>query len=411
VVPTGTWTEQPSGLTTTTALYSVSAVSDNIAWACGATGKVIRTTNLGSQWANVSGNIPATLDLYCIYAWDANTAIVTGVSGSNTSIYQTSNGGTNWTLANTHAGFGDDVFMASATNAYFIGDPVSGAWDLLKSTNAGLNWAAWATITTTNTNGTYNNAACFNGQQVWFPPVGDANFQYSSNMGANWSTQTISLSQIAATWFNSSTLGIAGGATASPGLLITTNSGTNWTTLTQTFVGTTAVAGITGASTSWWVAKQDSTIYFSSNNGTNWALQYTRPYTTSAGVFYHMTKSRAGATIWAVRSDGGISRYGQPILGITPISNEIPSSFSLNQNYPNPFNPVTKISFDIPKSGLVTLKVYDVVGKEVATLVNDVKNPGNYIVNFNASALSSGVYFYKLESNGFSAVKKMMLIK
>jgi len=408
-VPTGTWTEQTSGVTT--ALQSVSAVDDNVAWTCGASGKVLRTTNQGVTWTNVTGTIPTTITNYCIFAWDANTAIVTGVAGSNTSIYQTSDGGANWTLANTHAGFGDDIYMTSASNAYFIGDPVSGAWDLLKSTNTGLNWSSWATITTTNTSGTYNNAACLYGQQVWFSPVGDANFQYSSNMGANWSTQTITLSEIAATWFNSSTLGIAGGSGTSPGLLITTNSGTNWTTLAQTFVGSTTIAGITGAQTSWWVAKQDTTIYFSSNNGTNWALQYAAPNYSTKGVFYHMTKSRAGATIWGVRSLGGISRYGLPITGVTPITNEVPSTYSLSQNYPNPFNPVTKISFNIPKSGLVTLKVYDVIGKEVATLVNDVKNPGNYAVNFNASALSSGVYFYKLESNEFTSVKKMMLIK
>jgi hypothetical protein len=124
-----------------------------------------------------------------------------------------------------------------------------------------------------------------------------------------------------------------------------------------------------------------------------------------------MQKSRAGATIWAVRSNGGISRYGQPIIGINPVSNEIPSSYSVTQNYPNPFNPTTKINFALPKSGLVTMKVYDMLGKEVSTLVNEVKNAGTYSVDFNASALSSGIYFYKVSVNGFTEVKKMMLIK
>src|SRR5665647_2774181 len=94
-------------------------------------------------------------DRYNIYAYDANTAVVTGVSGTNTSIYQTSNGGTTWTVANTHPGFGDDMFMTDASTAYFIGDPSGGNWDLLKSTNAGLNWAPWTTLATTNTSGTY----------------------------------------------------------------------------------------------------------------------------------------------------------------------------------------------------------------------------------------------------------------
>ena len=91
--------------------------------------------------------------------------------------------------------------------------------------------------------------------------------------------------------------------------------------------------------------------------------------------------------------------------------NETPVSYKLSQNYPNPFNPVTKISFALPKQGFVTLKVYDILGKEVATLVNEVKNQGSYSVDFNASNFSSGVYFYKLETNGFSDIKRMMLIK
>jgi hypothetical protein len=98
------------------------------------------------------------------------------------------------------------------------------------------------------------------------------------------------------------------------------------------------------------------------------------------------------------------------VTGISTNQN-LPKQYNLSQNYPNPFNPVTKISFDIPKSSLVSLKVYDVLGKEVASLVNEVKNPGSYIVDFNGVSLSSGIYFYKLETNGFTSVKKMMLIK
>ncbi|MCX6157305.1 MAG: T9SS type A sorting domain-containing protein, partial [Ignavibacteriae bacterium] len=93
------------------------------------------------------------------------------------------------------------------------------------------------------------------------------------------------------------------------------------------------------------------------------------------------------------------------------ISTETPSSYSVSQNYPNPFNPTTKINFALPKSGLVSLKVYDITGKEVATLLNEVKNVGTYSVDFNAANLSSGIYFYKMSVNGYSEVKKMSLIK
>ena len=92
-------------------------------------------------------------------------------------------------------------------------------------------------------------------------------------------------------------------------------------------------------------------------------------------------------------------------------SSMVPDKFELYQNYPNPFNPTTKINFAIPKNGFVTLKVFDVTGREVANLVNEMKTPGYYSVDFNASSFASGVYFYRIESSSFIETKRMMLIK
>jgi hypothetical protein len=100
-----------------------------------------------------------------------------------------------------------------------------------------------------------------------------------------------------------------------------------------------------------------------------------------------------------------------PLTGAGNNSSSIPGTYSLSQNYPNPFNPVTQVKYDLPKEGFVTLKVYDVLGREVSKLVNEVKTPGSYIVDFDGTSFSSGVYFYRLEVNGFSDVKRMMLIK
>jgi len=88
-----------------------------------------------------------------------------------------------------------------------------------------------------------------------------------------------------------------------------------------------------------------------------------------------------------------------------------PLSFSLEQNYPNPFNPSTTIEYSIPQNSLVTLKVYDVLGREVATLVNEQNEAGKHTVEFDASKLNSGVYFYKIESGNFIETKKMILVK
>ncbi|TVM01077.1 MAG: hypothetical protein CV087_11390 [Candidatus Brocadia sp. WS118] len=112
------------------------------------------------------------------------------------------------------------------------------------------------------------------------------------------------------------------------------------------------------------------------------------------------------AVIGWVQSNGGV------ITGVNnPNTTSLPNEFSLSQNYPNPFNPATKIKYSIPKSGLVTLKIYDILGKEVTTLINEVKNAGTYEAVFNGTNLSSGVYFYKLETTGFVDTKKMFLLK
>ncbi len=99
------------------------------------------------------------------------------------------------------------------------------------------------------------------------------------------------------------------------------------------------------------------------------------------------------------------------VIGITNISSESPKSFMLGQNYPNPFNPVTNIRIQMPKTGFAKLIVFDVLGREVKTLVNEELKAGSYRVDFDGSRLSSGIYFYRLETSGFTETRKMILIK
>jgi hypothetical protein len=106
---------------------------------------------------------------------------------------------------------------------------------------------------------------------------------------------------------------------------------------------------------------------------------------------------------------GGVE-YGQ-LVSVYDEHPELSTNFYLFQNYPNPFNPSTQIRYSIPKTTLVTINVYDILGKEVATLVNEEKSPGNYEVEFNGSSLPSGIYFYKLQAGDFVEAKKMVLMK
>jgi hypothetical protein len=105
------------------------------------------------------------------------------------------------------------------------------------------------------------------------------------------------------------------------------------------------------------------------------------------------------------------------IAGLTSSRNKsvedvnIPLSFNISQNFPNPFNPVTKINYELPKDTKVKLVIYDILGREIKTLVNEIKQSGKYTVEFNGSNLASGVYFYRIQAGDYIAVKRMVLVK
>jgi hypothetical protein len=113
------------------------------------------------------------------------------------------------------------------------------------------------------------------------------------------------------------------------------------------------------------------------------------------------------ASTEGITPDGGIEDGSDHLT----VNNNIPKKFDLSQNYPNPFNPVTNIKFDLPKDIFVTMKIYDILGREIKTLVNEFKKAGSYITAFNGSELSSGIYFYRIQAGNFVQVKRMVLIK
>jgi hypothetical protein len=153
---------------------------------------------------------------------------------------------------------------------------------------------------------------------------------------------------------------------------------------------------------------------------------------TSEGIFH----LKSGSNTWSLRSEGlndsivgnlaihsnelfVISSSGtiwhRPISEITSVEeeqvDEMPTEFLLSQNYPNPFNPNTVIGYQLPISGDVTLKIFDILGNEIAILINDYKLAGKYEIEFNAASLPSGVYFYRIQADSFVELKKMILIK
>jgi hypothetical protein len=156
-----------------------------------------------------------------------------------------------------------------------------------------------------------------------------------------------------------------------------------------------------------WVAGCEGAIHRTTNGGANWTMQ------SFGGTTYLYSMSFVNAnTGWAVGAGGIILKTTNGgVTAITPINTEAPNEFKLEQNYPNPFNPVTNIKFQIPKYGSVILKIYDALGREIKSLVNEELNPGTYEVNWEASDYPSGIYFYKLFTTDFSETKKMVLLK
>jgi len=125
------------------------------------------------------------------------------------------------------------------------------------------------------------------------------------------------------------------------------------------------------------------------------------------GAFEYSVKSlNAANSTQNAETAGGNNELNSSETGGT-----LPDKYELGQNYPNPFNPSTTIKFSVPQNSMVTLKVYDILGKEVATLVNETKAAGSYEVNFRALNLASGTYIYRLQTDGFTQTKKMMLMK
>jgi len=398
------WSEQTSGVTTI--LYSVSAVDNSVVWICGAGGKVLRSTNGGTTW-NLTTSPNAALDLYNIWGVDANIAFVTG-SNTTAYVYKTVNGGANWTLVFSQVGgFMNVILKVGVVNTYVImGDPVGGRWSLFMTENSGTTWDSTGLyIPQAGTETGYNNSgiAIVSGMNEYVY-IGTNNTRiYKWVNGNTWTAQpTPGQANNLSIIFPAENIGVAGGSTS---LLYTTNGGTLWSNYSG-ILGSGSINGLaTGYAAGVLFYTRGSSIYNTTNGGFNWAIA-----TTQTGTYNHLIKARTGYNLWAIRSNGGISKFTSSV-GINPISTEIPSSYSLSQNYPNPFNPTTKIKFDVARLGDVKIVVYDVMGREVQSLVNESLKPGTYEASFDGSQLTSGVYFYKMVTEGFTETKRMILLK
>ncbi len=189
------------------------------------------------------------------------------------------------------------------------------------------------------------------------------------------------------------------------GVFLSTNNGTNWIAMSNGLMSNPVVA-LTGSGTNLFAGTLNGGVFLSTNNGTSWT-----PINTGLAktVIYILTVS--GTNLFAGTEIGVWKRPLSEITSVEKLSTDLPTNFRLGQNYPNPFNPSTTISFIIPSKSYVLLKIYDLLGREIAIITSEELSAGTYTRQWNASNMPSGFYFYRLQAGSFTEIKKLVLLK
>jgi photosystem II stability/assembly factor-like uncharacterized protein len=366
-------------------------------------------------WSSVSGP-PISGDVYAIEALDENTAFVT-TSAAATNIYRTTNGGATWATVFAQAGgFINAIKMLNSANGIAVGDPVGTTFTILRTTDGGATWARLTTEPTPAANefGLNNSLATSDTTHIWFGS-NQGRVYRSTNAGATWASSTMPFAgEVDEVAFNGVNFGVAGGASAAAR---STDGGVTWTSVTTG--GTGNVLGLSATAENFWAA-QGNNVYRSTNNGATWATSLTG----TIGTMRHCDFVQLGSATrgWAVTATGGIAAAYFNLTDVNTADAGIPTTYALDQNYPNPFNPITTIRFALPKLSNVTIKIYNIIGQEVATLVEGVREAGFYTQQWNGhnqygNQVATGVYFYRIEAKPadggapFTSLKKMLLIK
>lgn len=327
---------------------------------------IVRSTNYGATWTTVIARNFSTYGQPLEMDQNNPSTYYFAPDGASTGFFKSTDNGA--TFNNISSGTNpftspcDIIVEWGNSNIMFIGDDQA---DIHKTTNGGITWfevkPASSSEVPSMCNSVFDPAICY-----------------------------------ATTW-------------SSPQVFKTVNNGNNWN-LTSSNTG------------SGWgsdLCREDPTLVLTGNYGPQAYL------TTNSGAnFFNVNSGLVGSGAGIIVPERGyllnmqtgalfklVITYSVVTSVENPVSTGIPTSLELYQNYPNPFNPSTTIRFDIPKNENVSLKIYNSAGKEVAGLVNGMKNAGSYEVNFNAQGLASGIYFYKLITGNNSITKKMMLVK
>ena len=405
-----TWFEQQTGYSINRSVECVHFFNSQKGFIAGGFGVLAYTTNSGVNWIKINNSNDN--HYHSIFFIDDNTGWFTGGFWNYSSVIElirkTTDGGVTWdsTYIDPGARIYDIQFLNNNTG-YLAGKYIR------KTTNGGYNWFS----VESPAQYFFNNSIYFvNEHTGWVSKSYTDPYIYittskilkTTNGGQNWFNQIVD-SNLTHNIFNDiHFVNNLTGYLAGVAIFKTTNGGQNWFAVSDSSLRYYKLFFIndnTGWASSWnYVSK-------TTNAGNTWVSEF-----ITYGCFFRGMYFLNLLTGWV----SGMTNISQPKLYkttnggvsyINSIGNVMPDIFYLHQNYPNPFNPVTNIKFDIPKNGFVTLKVFDILGREITTLVNEKLSAGSYEWEWDGNGYPSSVYFYRLVTDDFSEVKKMLLIK
>lgn len=350
-------------------LYTLSFINDMTGYVCGYWNKIFKTTNGGINWSFSEAPIYGNIYYNAIQFLNEQTGYIGGRYGMRA---KTTNAGVNWFTLDTAISRINAIHFFDI-NTGLMSDGYSGIY---RTTNGGVNW-------------------------IYKYQPDSANIPYSLN---NFSFSNENTGYVVGNTSFITNLGI---------LLKTTNKGIDWN-IVRTFPQQMySVCALNNGAV--YAGGLMNYVIYSSNAGISWSNQVL-PVVNSITNSIYFSNNNTG---YCCDNGGNICRTTNGGVRVENISTEIPTKCYLSQNYPNPFNPTTKIKIDIPALSFpsvsignpITLKVYDIMGREVQTLVNESLQPGTYEVFYDGSGQNSGVYFYKLTTPNSSITKSMVLIK
>ena len=360
-------------------------------------GEILRTSNGGLNWQRVL--IDSAFRVKAFHFFDNNIGIAVGGSyGQVGYIYKTSDGGFIWydaTPSNIYFHLYDIVFPNPLTG--YLG----GFYGVMKTTNGGINWSEVLIFGPAYT--TLGKIDFIDVNTGFF--TGDSGKVYkTTNAGTNWQTLRLTQNKILRdvkfvnlnTGFLVGDSGVVFKSTNQGNSWTQINSGTNLNLYSIFFpdINTGYIAGMR------YVLK-------TTNNGVSWFPVFDSLTRNFYSVYFNDVNTGyiAGDSGKVYKTTTG------GIIGIKPLSNEVPKEFMLYQNYPNPFNPSTIIKFSVVKTSNVNISLYDALGRVVKTLVDELITAGTYEVKWNAENFPSGMYFCKFQAGSFSMTKKMVFAK